>query len=104
MTEIFKSNFGKGMYKCSKCGAMLFSSDEKFDSGTAWPSFRNAEKNAVATKPDNSIGMQRIEIICSKCGQHLGHVFNDGKACGDTHPEAGKRFCVLSDSLKFEKK
>lgn len=92
------------MYKCSKCGAQLFQSDAKFKSGAIWPSFRKAVPGAIKTRPDNSLGMKRTEILCARCGQHLGHVFDDGKECGDTHPEAGKRFCVLSDSLEFGKK
>ncbi len=99
--EKYKNNFKKGMYVCPKCGNKLFKSDAKFDSHTAWPSFREAIKGAVKTKSDNSLGMQRTEIICAKCNNHLGHVFDDGKICGDMHPKAGKRFCVLSDALGF---
>ena len=104
MTEIYKHHSEKGMYKCSKCGNKLFSSDAKFDSGTAWPSFRKAEKEGVSTKDDFSLGMRRTELLCKKCQHHLGHVFDDGKMCGDSHKEAGKRFCILSSALKFEEK
>ncbi|MBI2543591.1 MAG: peptide-methionine (R)-S-oxide reductase [Candidatus Aenigmarchaeota archaeon] len=104
MEEIYKDKRDKGMYKCGKCNVKLFDSTSKFDSRTQWPSFRKSMKGTVATKPDLSHGMVRTEILCEKCGNHLGHVFDDGKMCGDTHPEAGKRFCVLSSSLKFEKK
>ena len=101
--EVYTKNSEKGKYKCSKCGAMLFESGTKFDSGTRWPSFRKSQKEAITTKEDNSLGMNRKEILCKNCGAHLGHVFDDGKQCGDSHSEAGKRFCVLSSSLKFEK-
>jgi len=104
MSEIYKDHWEKGAYKCSKCGSILFSSDAKFDSGTIWPSFRKAEKDAVSMEPDYSLGMARTELLCEKCKQHLGHVFADGRLCGDKHPEAGKRFCILSDALKFDKK
>jgi len=92
------------VYKCSKCGKILFKSDSKFDSGTKWPSFRKALKEAIKTKPDYSLGMVRTEILCSNCKLHLGHLFNDGKVCGDPHTDAGDRYCVLSESLKFEKR
>ena len=99
-TEFFK----KGIYKCKKCGNVLFPSDAKFKSGTAWPSFREALPGAIAMKPDHSLGMERTEAVCAKCGEHLGHIFPDGKLCGDTDPNAGDRFCILSDSLDFSQK
>lgn len=102
--EPYTDNWEKGMYRCPKCNAGLFESSAKFKSGTRWPSFRKAIPGAVSTRPDNSLGMERMEILCSKCGNHLGHVFDDGKICGDDHPEAGMRYCVLSSTLKFEKK
>lgn len=90
---------GKGIYKCASCGAELFDSDTKFDSGSGWPSFwAPVQKNAVAENHDASHGMQRTEIICPICGGHLGHVFDDGP-----NP-TGKRYCVNSASLKFEEK
>lgn len=104
MAEQYTDFWEKGMYRCAKCGAELFSSDAKFKSGTMWPSFRKAMPGAVTTKPDYSLGMERAELLCAKCGEHLGHVFPDGKIVGDTHPEAGERYCILSDALKFEKK
>ncbi|QQG38987.1 MAG: peptide-methionine (R)-S-oxide reductase MsrB [Candidatus Woesearchaeota archaeon] len=102
--EIYKNNWEKGVYKCSKCKHPLFKSDDKFDSGTRWPSFRKSVKEGVATKQDTSFFMVRTELLCKKCKQHLGHVFDDGKIVGDKHPEAGKRFCILSSALKFESK
>lgn len=102
--EPYTDHWEKGMYKCPKCGQTLFESDTKFKSGTRWPSFRKAIPGAVSTKPDNSFGMERTEILCAKCGNHLGHVFDDGRSCGDSHPEAGMRYCVLSSALKFDQK
>lgn len=100
--ERYTDFWGDGIYKCTKCGTSLFESDSKFKSGTIWPSFRKAMPGSVLTKPDDSVGMHRTEISCGKCGEHLGHVFDDGKLVGDTHPEAVQRYCVLSDALEFE--
>jgi len=90
----------KGMYKCAICGAELFSSDTKFDSGTGWPSFSGpANLENVELKEDLSGGMKRVEVLCKKCGAHLGHVFDDGP------PEkGGKRYCINSVCLELEKK
>jgi peptide-methionine (R)-S-oxide reductase len=104
MKEKYTDNWDAGEYKCSKCGHPLFESDAKFKSGTQWPSFRKAMEGAVDTKPDSSHGMIRTELVCKNCGEHLGHVFDDGKVCGDSHDEAGKRFCILSEALDFEGK
>ena len=101
--EKYTDFWDRGKFKCSKCGAQLFYSYSKFKSGTSWPSFREAKKGAIKTRPDHSFGMLRTEILCAKCGQHLGHVFDDGKISGDTDPKARQRFCVLSDALMFDK-
>ena len=102
MEEKYAGFWKGGEYKCVKCGSALFNSESKFKSGTGWPSFRNCVKGSIKTRPDYSHGMARTEILCAKCSQHLGHVFDDGRQCGDSHPEAGARFCVLSKALKFD--
>jgi len=86
----------KGVYLCACCGQSLFSSDCKYDSGSGWPSFWQAlPGDKVSEKEDFSLGIKRIEIVCSKCGGHLGHVFDDGPK------PTGLRYCVNSASLKL---
>lgn len=86
-----------GMYQCAACGARLFDSNTKFDSHSGWPSFYDALPGAVQFHPDNSIGINRTEITCAKCGSHLGHIF-EGE--GYNNP-TDKRYCVNSLSLQF---
>ena len=88
----------KGMYKCVACGNPLFSSETKFDSGTGWPSFDEALPGAVRYEHDNAHGMERTEVVCAKCGGHLGHLFNDGPT------KTGKRYCLNSVCLDLEAK
>jgi|SRR3989344_6633142 len=93
-----------GMYICGACGQELFSSDTKFDSGTGWPSFTDpVSKEHVELKPDTSYGMVRTEVLCKKCGSHLGHVFPDGpKSMPDGTSTSGQRYCINSLSLDFK--
>jgi len=88
----------KGMYVCAACGQTLFSSDTKFDSGTGWPSFdRLQNEESVELIEDTSHGMQRVEVVCSRCKSHLGHVFSDGPT------ETGQRFCINSCAIDLQK-
>jgi peptide-methionine (R)-S-oxide reductase len=91
-------NKGEGVYKCAGCGNPLFLSSDKFDSGSGWPSFRDAIEGSIEYIRDTSYGMDRVEVRCSRCGGHLGHVFDDGP------PPKGKRYCINSAAMVFEKK
>lgn len=96
-TGKYNLHFEKGIYTCAACGQKLFESDNKFDSHCGWPSFDKSIKGTVEYVLDKSHGMIRTEIVCSNCGGHLGHVFNDGPT------ETGTRYCVNSVSIDFEK-
>jgi len=91
-------NKEKGVYTCAACGQELFSSNTKFESGTGWPSFSDViSSDSVSLKEDNSLFMNRVEVVCARCGGHLGHVFDDGPK------PTGKRFCINAVSLDFKK-
>jgi peptide-methionine (R)-S-oxide reductase len=86
-----------GLFRCAACGTALFRSDDKFDSGSGWPSFtRAADDGVIVEHADNTFGMRRTEVTCAKCGGHLGHVFPDGPA------PTGDRYCINSLSLEFD--
>lgn len=97
-TGKYNLHFEKGNYQCAGCQQKLFESSSKFDSGCGWPSFDTSIKGTVEYVLDKSHGMLRTEIICSNCGGHLGHVFNDGPT------KTGTRYCVNSVSINFNSK
>ena len=92
----YSKHFKKGTYHCAACDAQLFKSDSKYDSNCGWPSFDDAIEGTVEFTPDNSLGMIRTEITCSKCNGHLGHIFDDGPK-----ETTGKRYCVNTTSITF---
>ncbi len=96
-TGKYWNHFKKGQYKCAGCGAILFESEDKFESNCGWPSFSKPVKGSLETKSDTSHGMKREEVLCKQCGGHQGHVFNDGP-----REAGGLRYCINSESINFK--
>ncbi len=97
-TGEYDGHFEEGTYVCAGCGNKIFESETKYRSGCGWPAFYNAIQGSVTEYEDNSFGMKRTEITCSRCGGHLGHVFNDGPQ------PSGLRYCINSVSMDFKSK
>jgi peptide-methionine (R)-S-oxide reductase len=99
-TGEYVHNHEAGTYNCVACGQALFASDTKFESGSGWPSFWDViQTGNVELREDNTHGMRRVEVVCSRCGSHLGHLFEDGP-----RQTTGLRYCINSAALKFDKK
>lgn len=97
-TGEFVNNHENGIYSCAACGNQIFNSNTKFESGSGWPSFYDIAKDGnVVLQDDDSAGMRRVEVICTNCGSHLGHLFNDGPT-----DKTGLRYCINSCALKFD--
>ena len=95
-TGEYNSHYGNGTYFCKGCNQPLFKSASKFDSGCGWPSYDQSIEGSIEYRKDSSLGMVRVEIVCSNCGGHQGHVFDDGPTI------SGKRYCVNSASITFD--
>lgn len=104
-TGEYLHNKDKGVYQCAACSNELFSSQTKFDSGSGWPSFWDVlQEGNVELKEDTSHGMVRTEVVCAKCGSHLGHLFEDGpKETDEGKPATGLRYCINSKALDFKR-